>query len=121
MALLDEAFADGFGHSTRLIMMGSAQLTAGFSLIGFEVWPDATEETLDQVLKKLVQSNDTAVVFLEPYLAQGDNAQLQQLRNQGGNIVIAEIPTLNAPGDYQPQVEKLVLSFLGKSALEPEQ
>ena len=101
-------------------MMGSDELAAGFRLIGFETWPNATEEDLDQLLKELAKNNDTALVFLEPYLAQSSSAQLTQLRDHGGSIVITEIPTLSAPGNYQPQVEQLVLSILGKSALEPE-
>ena len=107
-------------QATRLIMMGSGELTAGFSLIGFETWPDATEEQLDRLLEELARNNETALVFLEPYLAQGNSSLLKQLRDRGGNIVVTEIPTLSAPGNYQPEVEQLVVNILGKSALEPE-
>ena len=120
MATLLQNTASQLRQKTRLIMMGSDELTAGFRLIGFETWPNATEEDLDQLLAELARSKETALVFLEPYLAQSSSTQLIQLRDHGGNIVITEIPTLSAPGDYQPQVEQLVLSILGKSALEPE-
>lgn len=106
---------------TRLIMMGSAALTTGFSLIGFETWPDATYEQLEQVLKELHQRGDTALVFLEPRLAKCDCSILQDIQRQGGRIVVTEIPPLDAPGDYRPQVEDLVISVLGKSALETKQ
>ncbi len=106
---------------TRLIMMGSAALTAGFSLIGFETWPDATDEQLEQLLIELQQRGDTALIFLEPALANCDCSILQDIQKQGGHIVVTEIPPLDAPGDYRPQVEDLVISVLGKSALETKQ
>ena len=106
---------------TRLIAMGSAALTTGFSLIGFETWPDATDEQLEQLLTELHQRGDTALVFLEPKLANCDCSILRDIQRQGGRIVVTEIPPLDAPGDYRPQVEDLVISVLGKSALKSKQ
>ncbi len=106
---------------TRLIMMGSAALTAGFSLIGFEIWPDASCEELEQLLIELQQRGDTALIFLEPKLANCDCGILQDIQKQGGRIVVTEIPPLDAPGNYRPQVEDLVISVLGKSALKTKQ
>lgn len=106
---------------TRLIMMGSAALTTGFSLIGFETWPDATFDQLEQLLTELHQQGETALVFLEPALAKCDCSILQDIQKQGGRIVVTEIPPLDAPGDYRPQVEDLVISVLGKSALKTKQ
>ncbi len=104
--------------NTRLIMLGEAALCAGFSLIGFETWPDASPQQLDTVLNELMDRNETAVVFLEPALARCDCDSLRQLQHRGGGIVITEIPPLNAPRDYRPQVEELVISVLGQNALE---
>lgn len=106
---------------TRLIMMGSAALTTGFSLIGFETWPDANHEQLEELLTELQRQGDTALIFLEPKLANCDCSILQDIQKQGGRIVVTEIPPLDAPGDYRPQVEDLVISVLGKSALETKQ
>lgn len=111
--------SDSDGKSdTRLIMMGNAALCAGFALIGFETWPDATPEQLDDLLGTLMEQEETALVFLEPALARCDCTSLKQLQHHGGGIVVTEIPPLNAPRDYRPQVEELVISVLGKSALE---
>jgi len=106
---------------TRLIMMGSAALTAGFSLIGFETWPDASHEQLEELLIQLQQQGETALIFLEPELANCDCSILQDIQKQGGHIVVTEIPPLDTPGDYRPQVEDLVISVLGKSALDMKQ
>ena len=105
-------------QTTRLIMMGSAALTTGFSLIGFETWPDANYEQLEELLTELQRKGETALVFLEPELANCDCSILHDIQKKGGHIVVTEIPPLNAPGDYRPQVEDLVISVLGRSALD---
>jgi len=43
---------------------------------------------------------------------------LQQLRQQGGSILICEIPELHRAEQYQPAVEKLISRVLGASVLE---
>lgn len=106
------------GRGTRLIAMGSAALTEGFSLIGFETWPDASEEDLEEVLNEIMSQKQKALVFLEPHLAKCDCSSLRKVQMEGGNILVTEIPSLHTPGDYRPQVEDLVVSVLGASALK---
>lgn len=101
-----------------MIVLGSAQLTDGFRLIGLETYPDATPETLEKLLKHLVATDATALILLEHALARESGAWLQRVRNEGGRIIITEIPPLHAPGSYQPAVDDLVKSALGPSALE---
>lgn len=103
---------------TRLIAMGSSALMEGFALIGFETWPEAGEDDVEQVLAELVRCRRRALIFLEPRLARCGGAMLQKVRNQGGRIVITEVPPLQAPGEYHPEVEDLVVSLLGSGALE---
>lgn len=103
---------------TRLIALGSAAITEGFNLIGFETLPDATAQELDELLGELVRRRQKALVLVEDYLARGSGATLERVRMEGGRIVVAEIPALHAAGDYHPQVEELILSILGPSALE---
>lgn len=105
---------------TRLIALGSAALTEGFSLIGFETWPDASEEDLDELLNEILDHNQKALIFLEPYLARCDCNSLRKVQTEGGNILVTEIPSLNSPGNYRPQVEDLVASVLGASALKSQ-
>jgi hypothetical protein len=42
---------------------------------------------------------------------------LNRLRNEGGRIVITELPPLHAPHDYAPAVDEVVRSVLGSEAL----
>jgi vacuolar-type H+-ATPase subunit F/Vma7 len=104
---------------TRMIALGSAALTEGFSLLGVETFADATPEVLEELLAGLVKRKEKALVFLEHDLARSRGVWLQRVRDEGGRIVIAEIPPLHAPGDYHPQVEDVVRTILGAQALEP--
>ncbi|MCK9394090.1 MAG: V-type ATP synthase subunit F [Methylobacter sp.] len=103
---------------TRLIAMGGAALIEGFSLLGFETYPEATPQILDAVLKELVQNQQKALVILEEKLARSGTALLHQVRSEGGRIVVIEVPPLQAPEDYHPLVEDLIRRVLGPSALE---
>ena len=104
---------------TRMIALGSAALTEGFSLLGVETFADATPDVLEELLAGLVKRQEKALVFLEHDLARSHGEWLQRVRDEGGRIVIAEIPPLHAPGDYHPQVEDVVRTILGAQALEP--
>ena len=49
---------------------------------------------------------------------QAEIPMVKQLRGQGGNILICEIPSLHDVDDYRPQVESLIGRVLGSSTLE---
>lgn len=104
--------------SARLVVLGSAGLADGFSLIGAEVYPDADAATVERVLEQLARSGDQALVLLETPLAHGGGPWLHRLRNEGGRIVITELPPLPAPQAYAPAVDAIVRSVLGPEALK---
>lgn len=101
----------------RLVVLGSAGLTEGFSLVGAEVHPDADAATVEAVLAELWQSGDAALVLLEAHLARGGGEWLRRLRNEGSRIVVTELPHLSAPADYAPVVDEVVQAVLGPEAL----
>lgn len=105
---------------TRMIAMGGAALTQGFALVGFETWPDADANTVGQVLDQLLTRGQRALVLLEPDLARCDCPQLARVRAESDRIVIAEIPPLQAPQEYRPAVEDLVLRVMGAHALDED-
>lgn len=102
----------------RLVVLGSAGLAEGFSLIGAEVWPDADAARVETVLADLWASGDAALVLLEAHLARGEGEWLKRLRNEGGRIVVTELPPLAAPMDYAPAVDEVVQAVLGPEALK---
>ena len=104
--------------SARLVVLGSAGLANGFSLIGAEVHADADPATVESVLEQLATSGDEALVLLETHLAHAGGYWLNRLRNEGGRIVITELPPLPAPQDYAPAVDAVVRAVLGPDALK---
>lgn len=104
--------------SARLVVLGSAGLAEGFRLIGAEVHADADVATVETVLEQLSKNGDEALVLLETHLAHGGGHWLNRLRNEGGRIVITELPALPAPQDYAPAVDEVVRAVLGPEALK---
>ena len=104
--------------NARLVVLGSAGLAQGFSLIGAEVHMDADPAKVEAVLGELVKSGDEALVLLETPLAHSGGYWLNRLRNEGGHIVITELPPLPAPQDYAPAVDEVVRAVLGPEALK---
>ncbi len=102
----------------RLVVLGSAGLADGFSLIGAEVHADATPAKVEEVLRELVNRGDEALVLLESYLAQAGGYWLDRLRNEGGTIVVTELPPLAAPETYAPAVDRVMRAVLGPEALK---
>jgi hypothetical protein len=70
------------------------------------------------VLEQLVKSGDEALVLLETHLAHSGGHWLNRLRNEGGRIVITELPPLPSPHDYAPAVDEVVRAVLGPEALK---
>lgn len=104
--------------TVRMLTLGSAALTDGFALIGFETYPDADAELLNKVLEELVQQRVRALVLVEPGLCSNPSALLQRLRVEGGQILITEIPPLKMPQDYHSDIDELLRSVLGNAVLE---
>ncbi len=102
----------------RVVVVGSAGLAEGFRLIGAEVHADADVGALDRVLEELARSGDAALVLLESSLARAGSPWLDRLRNEGGRIVITELPPLPSPETYAPAVDEVVRAVLGAEALK---
>jgi len=106
--------------ATRMIAMGAAPLMEGFALVGFETHADADPAQLESVLEQLVRAGDTALLFLEQPLAHSNGPWLTRVRQEGGRIVITELPQLQHPAAYHPAVEDLVTAILGPTALDEQ-
>ncbi len=107
-------------RGTRVLAMGCAPFTDGFSLLGIEVYPEATQTQMEQVLASILEAEEEALVILEHHLAHCDCPILDQCRTECSRVVVVEVPSLSAPGDYHPRVETLVQRTLGAQALEAE-
>lgn len=109
----------------RLIAMGQKALTNGFALLGFEAFPDANIESVEKILTELLATKESALVFLEHSLTNNTAttpahtaSALLQARREASQIIITEIPPLNAPDTYCPLVEELIQKVLGAQVLD---
>ncbi|TGO03606.1 hypothetical protein PN36_02910 [Candidatus Thiomargarita nelsonii] len=102
----------------KLIFMGSQALADGFTLLGFETFSNATTETVESELSKLIKSKERALVFIEDSLTRQPGPSFLRARTEVAEIIITEIPPLNAPNNYHSSVEKLVARVLGPSVLD---
>lgn len=104
--------AAGELHKARLIAMGDEALVQGFALIGFETWPDADPDELDDLLGELMQMRQQALVLLQSRLMRSGMPNLQRVLDEGGRIVIAEIPSLEQADGFRPSVEEMLHAVL---------
>ncbi len=101
---------------TRVIALGSAALMDGFAMIGIETVANATPGSVETLLSGLSQHDQNAMIFLESDLARSGGPWLQRARAKGRRIIVVEIPSLNAPGEYHTRVEEMVRGMLGAQA-----
>jgi len=115
---MDNKHSASFDSDTRMVAMGSRPLMEGFSLLGFEIWPNASVEDLDRVLTEIIDADQKALILLETYLSRSPLSKLSYVRTNGGRIIVTEVPALNASDQYHPYVEDLVTQVLGSHVLE---
>jgi vacuolar-type H+-ATPase subunit F/Vma7 len=100
-------------EKTRQLFLGDANLATGFRLAGFEVYPDADVEQLDRLLDSLVSSRSHAFVVIDQRLADSDSRRLQAVRQEGGRILLTQVPPLNQPGQMTSSVDERIQQLLG--------
>ena len=100
----------------RVLAMGHSALMDGFALLGMETWPDAGVEEVDQLLKELLRNKERAMIYLQSDLARADSKMLQMIRNEGGDVLVCEIPDLLSADEYRAPVEQLIARVLGANA-----
>lgn len=98
---------------TRQLFLGDAALASGFRLAGFEVFPDAQEQDLDRVLQELQNARTPAFVVIDQVLAASDSRRLQDVRNEGGRILLTEVPSLDAKATRSSIVDQRIQQLLG--------
>jgi vacuolar-type H+-ATPase subunit F/Vma7 len=102
----------------KIIAVGASALMDGFALLGIKTYADESAEIIDAMLRELDRNHETALVFIQ---RDPDNFRIpmvQQLRNQGGRILICEIPALQDVHGHQPEVEKLIARVMGSTVME---
>lgn len=99
--------------NTRQIFLGDASLATGFRLAGFEVYPDAGEAELDDLLEALQTSRSHAFVVIDQDLAESASKRLAEVRREGGRILLTQVPPLNQPDKMHSSVDEHIQQLLG--------
>ena len=113
--MLDESEGQ---RTTRLLFLGSRALAEGFALVGFETTPDATAGELDKVLQELLRERENAFIVIDQKLASAGSRLLPRVYDEGGRIVVVEVPPLSDPEGFRLDIDEQVQNLLGGKKLE---
>jgi vacuolar-type H+-ATPase subunit F/Vma7 len=100
-------------HTVRNIFVGSHTLTDGFRLIGFETLTEPDSAALDELLATLLQEKQRALLIIEHSINRLESKLLQQIRNEGGRIVLTEVPSLHDPENFQSDLDETLKQLTG--------
>lgn len=100
-------------EQTRQVFLGDASLATGFRLAGFEVFPDADIEQLDTLLGELQASRTPAFVVIDKKLGESDSRRLNAVRNEGGRILLTQVPMLTQPEQMHSSIDEHIQQLLG--------
>jgi vacuolar-type H+-ATPase subunit F/Vma7 len=98
---------------TRQLFLGDASLATGFRLAGFEIFPDADAAQLDQLLSELLATRTPAFVVIDQALAASNSRRLEEVRREGGRILLTQVPPLNQPERMHSAIDDRIQQLLG--------
>lgn len=100
-------------NKVRQIFIGGHALTDGFRLIGFETLTDPDLRQLDQLLDELQRQRQRTLLIIEQSVNRIGSKLLNQIRREGGNIVLSEVPSLQDPDDFQNELDAQLKKLTG--------
>lgn len=102
----------------RMIALGNRELMDGFALLGIETFIDPDHTELEKLLNEVLISGKRTLIYLQQDLLDLQLPVLDQIRSEGGNILISEVPSLHEPHNRQASIDALITRTIGASALE---
>ena len=100
-------------HPVRNIFVGGPALTDGFRLIGFETLTDPDVRQLDQLLGELQRTRQRTLLIIEQSVNGIGSKMLEQIRREGGRIVLSEVPPLHDPDNFQSDLDAQLKKLTG--------
>ncbi|MCU7906686.1 MAG: V-type ATP synthase subunit F [Candidatus Thiodiazotropha sp. (ex Epidulcina cf. delphinae)] len=100
-------------HPVKKIFVGSHALTDGFRLIGFETLTEPDAGMLDEMLSRLLKEKQRALLIIEQSVNQVGSKLLEQIRSEGGHIVLSEVPSLQDPDNFQSELDGQLKKLTG--------
>ncbi|PUB78350.1 MAG: ATPase [gamma proteobacterium symbiont of Ctena orbiculata] len=105
--------ADATTHKVRKIFVGSHALTDGFRLIGFETITEPDAASLDELLSRLLQERERVLLIIEQSVNRIGSKLLDQIRIEGGHIVLSEVPSLHDPEEFHSDLDGQLKKLTG--------
>lgn len=97
----------------RNIFVGSHALADGFRLIGFETLTDPDRQRLDRLLSELQRERQRTLLIIEQSVTLIDSKLLEQIRREGGRIILSEVPSLHHPDDFHSELDAQLKKLTG--------
>jgi vacuolar-type H+-ATPase subunit F/Vma7 len=95
------------------IFVGGHTLTDGFRLIGFETLTEPNLTQLDELLARLLREKQRTLLIIEYSINKLDSKLLKQIRNEGGHIVLSEVPSLHDRDNFQSDLDETLKQLTG--------
>jgi len=100
------------GRKTRMLFLGDDRLADGFRLIGFETLPNPDPGTVDELFGELQRNREKALVIVDDHIMRSDSKALEQVRREGGRIVVIAVPRLDEAPHLSGEVsDRLTATF----------
>ncbi len=100
-------------QSTRMLFFGDDLLADGLRLIGFETYPSPDPQAVDRIFRDLRRGHERAFVLVDDAVMGQNIPNLQQVRREGGHIVVIAVPALNAPPQLNSEVARRLAALFG--------
>jgi len=94
-----------------MIFMGETQLADGFRLIGFETWADPSFEEVEKLVREMIVRRQNAFLVIDRRIAEAELPSIQQVRREGGHIVVTPVPPLNQPDSFHLRIDDRLQSI----------
>lgn len=101
---------------TRMLFLGADSLADGFRLIGFETYANPNPDDVDQLFRDLRTSRDKAFVVVDDDVMRSGAANLEQVRREGGRIVVVSVPPLAGPVALESEVAERLAAMFGSNS-----
>lgn len=96
-----------------MLFLGDDSLADGFSLIGFETYPNPAAGDVERLLRGLRKNREKAFVVVDDRVMGADIPCLRQVREEGGRIVVIAIPPLKEPPRLASDVARRLEATFG--------
>jgi len=105
---------------TRMIALGSLALVRGFRLIGFEALADPDEQDVRNLIDELQKHQQRAFLVVEQYLANKLRDIFCPIQQEGGDILMVELPSIHEPEKLDSYLSTKIIDKLGSQVMNRE-